>query len=451
MGDEDSVKKFLKDRKVLIVDSSSTVRSAIAHTIAGYGIPASQIATASDYMEAIETAKNGPRVGILITDYIIGNRSGVELASETFANEVNIFEYATFILTSNGHQSNVAEAAEGLIDAYMLKPFSADSLKKYLILTIKKKLSPSEYLVALSNIRQMLTQKNYDTAIQTIQVTLEFSRPPQPVQLYVYEGQAYEGVCDLPKALVSYNTALTCKKDNYFALIGIYSVYVKSLNKGKAYETIAYLSGFFPLSPFRLCDVIRLAIETGNYDHVEKYYAMFLEIDERRDELVKTMAAALAVGGIHNFNQTRMDRGIDFFKKAIVTSKRDPKIIFKAFLYSLAKDQVDAAKDFYGKFEAEHQAGVEYLSSQFLLNDIILKTPADIEKNMSLGLKLIENKKAVIQIYRVLMKRCTEFKKEKFFSQVQEQAKKVWKQDQLSSPLYEITEASSEATIFDKP
>jgi CheY-like chemotaxis protein len=436
----ESLSKFVKKQTIMVVDDSITIRTSISSVLNELGIPASQLILVSNYSEALTFQSRWTEVCLLISDYSIGNHSGVELAVNVFAAKQNLAEVITVILTGSANQSSVVEAAEGLADAYVLKPFSADSFKKYLNRALNLKLNAGENEKAIYEIRSKLWNKQYQDVVDYISSTLEVFSPEKPAVYYVYLGQAYEGLSQCEAAKSSYFKALQYQKRHYLALFGVYQIYYKMGEKDKAYEIAANIAAMFPLSPQRLCEIVSLAIETRHFDHIERYYQEFLTLDERREDLLKAMTAALVVGGIHNLQKADPMSGMDLFRKAIMTSRRNPEVIFRSILYCFSYGRIQEAQEFFGKFESQDMSRHAYEVSKFLINNQ-KNSREDIEKNLVFGLKLIKSgQNCPVQVYRIISKRSKEIGNESIYENVTGEASRFFSEKYLNAELYYMNE-----------
>jgi CheY-like chemotaxis protein len=438
------LEKFLGQKSILIVEGSQNLKASISQVLGQLGVTGSQMMLASDYREAMAYGDRLKSVALLITDYLIGDRSGVELAEEVFAEQDQLHKIAGLVLTGSAHQSNVVEAAEGLIDAYLLKPFSADGFKKYLLRVLEKKMSPKEEDAHLSEIRSLIRAEKYENAIQAIDLAFVLYQPAKPMIYHVYRGKAYEGLSRFGEARKSYEAALAIQEKNYLALFGVFNIYRTQGQKQEAYSCLKRISQLFPLSPQRLCDALLLAIETKNFNDVENYYQLFLTVDERRPDLIKTMNAALVVGAIHQLQQNRAPTGIELFRKAIMTSRRNPQVIYRAILYCLAYGQFDQVTEFFNRFEASDQGSPFYLFSKFLVEDLA-KKGADIEQNLAKAAPLLQMKDCPIQVFRVVIKRSGELKKDRIQREAIDLAQGRWSTKYIEADLYYMSDEEEKA------
>lgn len=433
---------FLSGRGVVIVDSSGTVRTAIASSLANLGVSAQQLVLAGSYDEAIGgISQFKTPIAMLISDYMIGNRSGIELGNEIFSNEPDVQKIAVFILTSSAHQSGVVEAAEGLADSYVLKPFSDKVLKKYMIGALTKKLRPSGLSILLQSMKTKYRAKDYNGMLTDLDQAIKSGsvKPNESVLPHILAAQAYEGLKDYPRSEAFYQDVLKLNAQNYTAIAGLYKIYSEQDQKAKAYQMLATIGKLFPLSPKRLCEAINLAVETRHFEDVEGYYQLFTALDERRDDLIKTMAAALVVGGIFRFQNKDSKDGINLFHKAIITSRRNPAFILKAISYCLCYEEKDSANKFFKMFEAENMESEQFQIAKFFIEDSTNQSDkVRRETNLILGVQLTQNKNCPVQVFRAVLRYAEEAGKDKLLKSLKEEALGRWPQKVLDRPIYDL-------------
>ena len=105
-----SVSDFLKTKKVLVVEPSSSFSSTINQILLKLGCVHTNIFREYEFPRAEQVLREKPE--IIISEYHIGSRYGLELA-EKQARYIEDAANRTFILaTGNSNDSAVAEAAE---------------------------------------------------------------------------------------------------------------------------------------------------------------------------------------------------------------------------------------------------------------------------------------------------------------------------------------------------
>lgn len=113
-------------KKVLVVDDSGTMRKIIIRSLNAVGF--TDVVEAADGCEGIE-AFNASPVELVLTDWNMPNKSGIELVREIRQTGSKV---PVFMITTESEKSSVVEAIQAGINDYLVKPFSADVLREKL-------------------------------------------------------------------------------------------------------------------------------------------------------------------------------------------------------------------------------------------------------------------------------------------------------------------------------
>jgi two-component system chemotaxis response regulator CheY len=115
--------------RFLIVDDSSTMRRIIINTLAKLGYQT--FLEAGNGREALEKLAAGP-VDLIITDWNMPEMDGLDfvrsLRSTTYGKNVPVL-----MVTTNAANADVAEAIKAGVNNYVVKPFTADTLKEKIL------------------------------------------------------------------------------------------------------------------------------------------------------------------------------------------------------------------------------------------------------------------------------------------------------------------------------
>lgn len=131
---------FSPDTHVLVVDDMLTMRKLVGKTCKDLGF--TKISDAADgalAWQAIQAAE--PPIGLIISDWNMPNTSGLDLLKRVRAD--SRFGKIPFIMvTAEAEQHQIMEAVKAGVSNYVVKPFTADTLKEKLE-AVHKKLSAS--------------------------------------------------------------------------------------------------------------------------------------------------------------------------------------------------------------------------------------------------------------------------------------------------------------------
>lgn len=115
-----------KKMKILIVDDFSTMRRIIKNLLTELGF--SNTAEADDGNTALPMLKDGG-FDFLITDWNMPNMPGIDLLRAVRADE-KLSGLPVLLVTAEAKREQIVEAAEAGVNGYIVKPFTAQTLKE---------------------------------------------------------------------------------------------------------------------------------------------------------------------------------------------------------------------------------------------------------------------------------------------------------------------------------
>ena len=113
-------------KKVLVADDSSTMRKIIVRSLQAVGV--SDAAEAADGDEAISMFNAGS-FDMILTDWNMPGKNGLEVIQEI--RKVNK-DVPVIMVTTEAEKSRVLEAIQAGVSDYLVKPFTADTLREKL-------------------------------------------------------------------------------------------------------------------------------------------------------------------------------------------------------------------------------------------------------------------------------------------------------------------------------
>lgn len=114
-----------KNIKILIVDDFSTMRRIIRTLLRELGFTA--VSEAGDGITALPLLKDG-EFDLLITDWNMPGMNGYDLIKAIRSN-ANTASLPVLMITAEAKRENIIEAAQLGVDGYIVKPFTAETLK----------------------------------------------------------------------------------------------------------------------------------------------------------------------------------------------------------------------------------------------------------------------------------------------------------------------------------
>jgi CheY-like chemotaxis protein len=390
------MKEYLEIQTIIIADSSSASRTRLKKCLLDLGAKQNQIKSCSSYEEASEEMeKHNP--SIVLSEYMIGKKSGFDLLREFRENHANDKRSLFILITSNGNQSLVAKAAEEEIDSFILKPYTADSIKKTLTKTAIDKLYPSPYIQKIEEGKILLFSGAYKEAKSTFLQAQDLSSKPTLACFYYGQCEAMEEA--LENAKEKYQEGLSYNKIHYKCLVSLFDILHEQNQFDEAYNIVRRIAQYFPANPQRLGTVLRLAIQTDNTSDIPEYYELFKKIDERPQYLINNMTAGLIICGKYHLSTKKASQGIKLFEQAVIISKAEAKFLLFIIEYLVFYGELNHLSEFMARFSGDQVIKPEYKAASFLVQSA-KETPQEIIRK---GQQLIRDRIEFPGIYMVLI------------------------------------------------
>jgi two-component system chemotaxis response regulator CheY len=115
-----------KDMKFLVVDDYSTMRRIIKNLLHDLGY--ANVTEADDGNTALPLLQNGS-FDFLITDWNMPGMAGLDLLKAVRAND-KLKKLPVLMLTAEAKREQIVEAAQAGVNGYVIKPFTAQTLKE---------------------------------------------------------------------------------------------------------------------------------------------------------------------------------------------------------------------------------------------------------------------------------------------------------------------------------
>lgn len=115
-----------KNMKILIVDDFSTMRRIIKNLLRDLGFNNTQ--EADDGSTALPMLK-GSKFDFLVTDWNMPNMTGLDLLKAVRA-DPELSKLPVLMVTAESKRDQIIEAAQAGVNGYVVKPFTAGTLKE---------------------------------------------------------------------------------------------------------------------------------------------------------------------------------------------------------------------------------------------------------------------------------------------------------------------------------
>jgi len=115
-----------KNMKILVVDDFSTMRRIIKNLLRDLGFTNTQ--EADDGVTALPMLQSGS-FDFLVTDWNMPGMTGLDLLKEV-RKDANLVSLPVLMVTAESKREQIIEAAQAGVNGYVVKPFTAATLKE---------------------------------------------------------------------------------------------------------------------------------------------------------------------------------------------------------------------------------------------------------------------------------------------------------------------------------
>lgn len=374
-------KSFLSENSILVADKSAASRRRLTKTLRDLGCKRERLFSVSSFAEAKEIIETeSPK--LILSDYSIQGGSGFDLFKECRAQGASTVDTTMILVTSNISQTAVAKAAEEDVDSFIVKPYTVKSLETSLVNAVVNKIKPSPYIQTIQIGKEKLFSGDYEAAAQIFQRALSMNESPSLA--YFYYGQANTFLSFDDKAEENYKEGLAVNGIHFKCQSGLYDILTKSGRRSEAYDVMKSLVKTFPASPERLKAVVRLAVETQNYEDLSEYYETFTGLDERTEDLVNYVCSGLYVQGRFEFRRGNREEGKEVLRKVAVSCMGEAKFLQAVITRYVEEGMHEEAEEVLRRYPYGSEETPSFLISRYLARSASMSDP----EKVSMGLEL---------------------------------------------------------------
>lgn len=420
----------MNNLSALVVDHSTSYTHGIAASLKALGCAQENIYIAKKYEDARDIIKT-KKPDILITESSLNGHQGLELVG--LLNSQSASKISVIISHSNSGPA-IAEAAEELVDDYIVKPFQGGQISERLRNVIARKVNPTEYIKAIRTGKQFLIDGKLKEA--EIQFAAAMMLDKKPTLAHYYLGYTKFIQNNFPIAVDQFRKGLDLQPLHFKCLTGNFDAFFEQKAFGAAYNLAPMILENYPIGPKRLGNLFISAVFAGHLEEIPKFYGRFLALDSVTPELRKVFAAALLAAGRFHINRNEIDKAAECFDLGMQVVGADVEYVDKAIralLNTKEKGPQHAAK-LMQRFPNVKLGGKEHSVLIFLMAVKSQHRPQAIE----LGRKLVINGYADPECYQALVKLLVEDKKQTLAEDVA--AKAVREYPALRKTLYDLLE-----------
>jgi len=178
----------INEMTVLIVDDMISMCKSIRNMmrVIRYG---KGFFYANNGKEALKILQKDP-IDLVLLDYNMPGMTGAEVISR-IREDRNLRDLPVIMVTAEAYQDYVAEAAESVIDAYILKPLTIKVLKEKISIVVEKANNPPPMVYHLKKAKGSEEEGDIDAAIKEAELAMEAnpnsSRPIRELGYYYFK------------------------------------------------------------------------------------------------------------------------------------------------------------------------------------------------------------------------------------------------------------------------
>ena len=311
-----TIKRFLKKKKILIVDPHLESRSVLRKSFLQLGAIKDNLLIHKNYAQAFQQL-NEEKPEIVVSEFQISNHFGLDLA-QLHSELITDFTKKIFFITSNHPTKEaVVDAADEQVDAFLVKPVSIKTVKRYLSRVILRKLNPTEYQKLIFDIKNSIRSGDL-TKAKKLCTKAKFL-VQEPCMVYYYLGLIAENRGLYKEALENYQRGLNMDSDHFNCLSG--RATTQSQQSGpEQLAAMDALAKSFPLTPKLLKSALQVSIEKFDSQHVNEYFNAYMKHTRQSDEVRKFLSQLFLKSALTLMEKPNDLMSIDFLIKGILLS-----------------------------------------------------------------------------------------------------------------------------------
>ncbi len=421
-------KEFLSNNQILVVDKSSASRRRMTKTLVDLGSKRNQVHSVAHYSEAIDIIeKEKPK--LILSDYAINGGSGFDLFGDFRKIYPDEKKSTLILITSNISQSAVAKAAEEDVDSFIIKPYTVKSLEKSLINAVINKLYPSEYVQTVEKGKEQMFAGDYAVAMTTFEQAIELNKKPSLAHFYHGQCKYFMELND--EAEGDYEKGLAINNIHFKCQVGLYEIFKKDGKHKEAYDVVRNIAKYFPSNPDRLKEVIHLCMITKNYEDMEMYYDIFVDLDERTEDVINFVCSGLYIYGKFALLEGDVSKTKDIFDKVGISCAGVPKFL-KAMILLLVQNGIyPEAQKLVSRFTMGEDNKADYEICTYLADSNSMANTERISKGLDLFNKGYKHPHAT----KILINSLKQDGNAKKAAEYLEEAEHLWPDDFISFKL----------------
>lgn len=331
-ADLDFVRKVLAQKRVLVVDPTSSTRNSLRKIICDMGVPSAGMTAVDNFGDGLELLeKLSPEIVIVEND--LNGKSGVDLVRRHLETSKNLLETYRGVTTSKATLALASYYAEEQIDCIITKPFTAQGISNAIAMAILQKAKASKIDRQVEESRQKLESGNLAGAMKELEDLLAANETSTSARYYsaVAKNRAKEN--DGALALLMH--PIVEKTKHYRSLMLKVELHTEQNSYAKAYEAAKSLREKFPINPARVPLFVKLAVSQRDFVAIRDLANMAELMGESTEDVKMPVSAGLVLSGRFLLQEGNEEEALKALRLAIVLSPLRPKIVRRALVAAI--------------------------------------------------------------------------------------------------------------------
>lgn len=399
------------------------------------GMPQGQIWVATKLSQAVAFMTE-KRPTILIAELALQNPDEAHLLEEfeSFHDEP---KRLMIITGSSTELPIITEAAEGKIDGYALKPFSPDAFRQVFLRALIQKLSPTKYFDKISEARALRKSGQLEEALRVLEEAKVLSQ--NSARAYFLSGEIQERLGFLDRAIEQYREGRTKQPSHYGSLLAEFEIHYREQNFDEATKLVPLIRSLFPVSAFRLAQLIETVAHSKAYSELEPLFETYRRLETKPDNLVEIAETAFFMAGRSALMKREngggeIEKAMNYFEMGSQASLRRFHYIEKVTNLLILAKAFKEAEHFLTKTEAEEMNTPSYHRMAFM----VAQHTANADELMNRGRQLVFAGLANADVYRIVVRLFAQAGKETMAESII--ARAVQMNPELRTSLFEVLE-----------
>ncbi len=347
---EDELKKYLANKKVVVVNSALATARTIRKLMLQLGAKADLTIAVDKYFDAKKELEASP-VHILISDLILAENSGLDLIGIQEAKFPNRLEIASVMVCSDSSDATVGMVAESNIDGVLIAPFNFDGIHSVMLQALSNKVKPSLYWQTLEKAKTHFLKKEYDLAKPIFESAKKMD--PLPVLAFYYLGMIDQEQNQMDQANQSLEQGLALDPKDYRCLMASFDLKMKNSEYAAAYEMATRIHALYPVSVNRILDLVKLSVYNKKFTDILDYYEIFKQIKKREAHLNRVVIASMLVCAKYFALKSDHEKNLQVLKDAAKISSETETLRSEVFRYFIESKHFKDAELYFSSFSDE--------------------------------------------------------------------------------------------------